>query len=193
VIDWSAEEATLIKQRAAVLAKHLATLRLTPQHAAISVRMAITRNIEAQNYGVASGLLQVLITSTAPLLCEPLPIADGSPLRFCFSQLVLSRNPPDAAGLNEKFHQCKQMNETNAMPQINNLFCCRVRTSPSHHSLVQACTRLTYWVAQQQTLRLIEQNEKVSGCPVCGSHYAAAAVGAGESCPLCSSAAVVIR
>jgi hypothetical protein len=66
VVDLSAEEATLIKQRAAVLAKHLATLRLTPQHAAISVRMAITRNIDAHNYGVASGLLQVSFTSTFP-------------------------------------------------------------------------------------------------------------------------------
>jgi hypothetical protein len=57
-----AEEATVIKQRVAVLAKHLATLRLTPQHAAIAVRMAISKSVDAHNYGVASSLLQV----TAP-------------------------------------------------------------------------------------------------------------------------------
>lgn len=134
------EEAMVIKQRVAVLAKHLATLRLTPQHAAIAVRMAISKSVDAHNYGVASSLLQ----------------------------LVLSRNPPDAANLNEKLHLCKQQGETNAMPAINNPFCC-------------------------QTLRLVEPTDRVSACPVCGSHYAASAVGAGDRCPLCSFAAVVIR
>jgi hypothetical protein len=55
----------MIKQRVAVLAKHLATLRLTPQHAAIAVRMAISKNIDAQNYGVASNLLQVATPSNS--------------------------------------------------------------------------------------------------------------------------------
>jgi formate dehydrogenase maturation protein FdhE len=44
-----------------------------------------------------------------------------------------------------------------------------------------------------QTLRLVESTDRVSACPVCGSHYAASAVGAGDRCPLCSFAAVVIR
>jgi hypothetical protein len=59
----------MIKQRVAVLAKHLATLRLTPQHAAIAVRMAISKNIDAQNYGVASNLLQVATLSLEFRLC----------------------------------------------------------------------------------------------------------------------------
>jgi hypothetical protein len=180
----------VIKQRVAVLAKHLATLRLTPQHAAIAVRMAISKSVDAHNYGVASSLLQVTGPFNAYVLVTTMPLTP--PLLLARSQLVLSRNPPDAANLNEKLHLCKQQGETNAMPAINNPFCCQVLFPPVPLPRVVSLLCATL-MKDLQTLRLVEPTDRVSACPVCGSHYAASAVGAGDRCPLCSFAAVVIR
>jgi len=137
-LQSSAFESTATKQQIAILAKQLASLHLTPRHATICLRMAISRNLDVHNYGVASR----------------------------FIQLILSRQPPDVHSLNEKLNLCKQNAEINAVPNIDNPFCCR------RLSLVGS------------------QEEKMSACPVCHFQYAVTAVSVGSRCPICTSSTV---
>lgn len=71
----------------AVYAKLLSDARLLPKHRVICVRMAVNKNIEAGNYGVAARLLQTLLPLQLPdhashetklKKCEEEKLADGA-------------------------------------------------------------------------------------------------------------------
>lgn len=105
-------------------------------------------------------------------------------------QLVLSRNPPDAANLNEKLHLCKQMGETNAAPTVNDPICFQVLFPSFGNFLCFLELRLSL---EHQTLQRVAQGDQLSQCPLCGSHFSAGTVAAGQRCTLCLSADVVLR
>ena len=50
-----------VKAHLAYLALQLSTLRLSAKHNIICIRMAISKNIDAENYGAASELLRVCL------------------------------------------------------------------------------------------------------------------------------------
>jgi len=92
------KEALVARQSAAHLARQLAALRLSGKHNVICIRMAITKNIEAENYGIAADLLRFLLT----------------------------KNPPDSASLNAKLIMCTQNGEQNSPTYVHcAVYCCQ--------------------------------------------------------------------
>jgi DNA-directed RNA polymerase subunit RPC12/RpoP len=73
--------------------KYLADLPLEPKHRVVCMRMAINKNIDAGNYGIASRLLEVYIISN---------------FIVTRNKILIPKNLPDKSKLEEKLKICKQ-------------------------------------------------------------------------------------
>ncbi|KAL6050236.1 hypothetical protein QOT17_019950 [Balamuthia mandrillaris] len=88
------EEALATKWRVGALSRQLSKLKLQAKHSMICCRMSVKKNMEAFNFGVASEVLQ----------------------------FILSKNPPDAQDLMQKLMLCKEKGEQNLTPHITEFY-----------------------------------------------------------------------
>ncbi len=119
----------------AVLASQLAVLRLTPTHNSVCARLAITKNIQAQNYGRAAKILQVYIyiyITLSPLTASLPNFPSLFPVKcfllihvFLLTKMLLSLSSDE--NLSEMLKLCAHKNqERDKNPLINNQFCQKV-------------------------------------------------------------------
>lgn len=166
----------------AQLAAQLAQVALPWKHRQVCLRMAINKNMEVGNYGVAA----------------------------CILRSMLSRELPDRGSLEAKLKKCEEMGLADANPALLACPACEGRISPTDAQcpacscplficfLVRALPRFLLLspsfppslppfralTAPVQTFRIITDKQR-SFCGFCEASFAADAVPASTVCPSC--------
>lgn len=158
------------------MTKFLADIPLQPKHRVVCVRMAINKNLEAQNFGIASHLIEVRRRK-----------ANAQ------AQLLLTRNVPDKKRLEDELTKCRTMNmEDKSFPPYTCPHCGHenigaVQCSICSHK-VKFCFKVSFLAFSPQTFRLIETKQFLQ-CTFCSGIVSPKAQT--PTCELCKAGELV--